>query len=162
MDSNLLTPNNATEPDAAALVAAMRARGIRFVVYRRRGGVDVVLRPHRLVTDNDRTALHANWDAVKALVLGEWERENASPPPAETGLRGLDRTGERGPAWTPLSPSAPAVPSPARSPKPNDDDKWFDIRNGKRVPIARFDEKNTADFLAALLRSNGRRSTWEP
>src|SRR5882672_9551247 len=77
--SNLLTENNGvTEPDAASLVAALRARGIRFVVYRRRGGIDIVLRPHRLVTDEDRTALRDRWEAVKALVLDEWERENAS------------------------------------------------------------------------------------
>src|SRR5256885_5178851 len=113
MDSNLLTTNNVTtEPDAAALVAEMKARGIRFVVYRKRGGVDIVLRPYRLVTDADRAALReaSIWDAVTALVLAEEERASSPMP-------------------MPIAPSLPAAAPPTNAPT---DDAWFDIRKGRR------------------------------
>jgi hypothetical protein len=139
MNPNLLTANNgATEPDPSALVAAMRARGIRFVVYRRRGGVDIVLRPYRLVTDADRAALREQWDAVRSLVLAEEQQASASPPLAT------------------VAPSAPVARATAPRPTTNDD-AWFDTRGGKRVRIARIDAEATTELLE-LMRRHGERN----
>jgi hypothetical protein len=133
-----LTANNgATEPDASALVAAMRARGIRFVVYRKRGSIDIVLRPYRLVTDADRATLRDHWDAVKAQVLAEEERAAA---PCSV------------PAVTPIAPSASVAPTARRAPA-TADAAWFDVRGGKRVPIARFDPKKMDECLELVRRS---------
>jgi hypothetical protein len=161
MDSNLLTPNNTTEPDAVALVAGMRARGIRFEVNLRRGVPRVVLRPYHLVTDEDRVALGkpGRWHEVRAIVLSEEEEwtSAASPSPspvsAEPGAAvGMTNGIALGPTPGPISPSVPAEPSPAGSPEPTDD-VWFDTRNGQRVPIARFDLKKMNDFLELVRRS---------
>ena len=135
-----MTKNDVTtEPDASALVSEMRARGIRFVVYRKRGGVDIVLRPYRLVTDADRAALREHWDAVKTLVLAGEERASAPSPT---------------PTPAPILPSAPTA-APALS---TTDAAWFDIRGGKRVPIARSDLKKANDFIELARRATMRRA----
>jgi len=166
MDANVLTENDVSQTDAAAILADFARRGIRYVVYRRRGGVDIVWRPFSKLTDTDRAALRDRWDGpngVRAFVLADFEQsESASPETPDQ--RGCLITGERRPALAPLSPSksetAPAVRTSNPDKEPTDADRralgnWrVEIRPGQ--PPRPLPPPDVNQFVELLRRSRER------
>jgi hypothetical protein len=63
---------------AETLLAALAQRGIKPVVYQRRGKDVIVWRDYKLLTPADRAALRELWQEVEALVLAR----NTAPPPS--------------------------------------------------------------------------------